>query len=94
MLATNATAAIEDVAAARGNAPQWFQLYLTRDRGFSEELIGRAESAGCSALILTMDLHVEGTRYRDVHNGLGIPPKLTFANIWSVATRPRWATLR
>jgi L-lactate dehydrogenase (cytochrome) len=38
-----------------------------------------------------MDLHVEGTRYRDVHNGLGIPPKLTAANIWSVATRLRWA---
>ena len=89
-LSTNAVLSIEDVAASV-ERPFWFQLYLTRDRGFSEELIGRAESAGCSALILTMDLHVEGTRYRDVHNGLGIPPKLTFANIWSVATRPRWA---
>jgi L-lactate dehydrogenase (cytochrome) len=42
-------------------------------------------------LILTMDLHVEGTRYCDVHNGLGIPPKLTPANIWSIISHPHWA---
>jgi L-lactate dehydrogenase (cytochrome) len=89
-LSTNAVLSIEDVA-ENVDRPFWFQLYLTRDRGFSEELIQRAKAAGCSALILTMDLHVEGTRYRDVHNGLGIPPKLTAANIWSVASRPRWA---
>jgi L-lactate dehydrogenase (cytochrome) len=42
-------------------------------------------------LILTMDLHVEGTRYCDVHNGLGVPPKLTPANIWSIISHPSWA---
>jgi len=89
-LSTNALLSIEDVAKS-ASAPFWFQLYLTRDRGFSEELIDRAKAAGCSALILTMDLHVEGTRYRDVHNGLGIPPKLTAANIWSIVSHPRWA---
>ena len=40
-------------------------------------------------LILTMDLHVEGTRYVDVHNGLGVPPKLTPANIWSIVSHPQ-----
>jgi L-lactate dehydrogenase (cytochrome) len=38
-----------------------------------------------------MDLHVEGTRYADKHNGLGVPPKLTPANIWSIVRHPRWA---
>jgi L-lactate dehydrogenase (cytochrome) len=89
-LSTNALLSIEDVAQAV-SAPFWFQLYLARDRGFSAELIERARSAGCSALILTMDLHVEGTRYADVHNGLGIPPRLTARNLWSVVSRPRWA---
>jgi L-lactate dehydrogenase (cytochrome) len=81
---------IEDVAAAV-EGPFWFQLYLMKDREISESLIGRAKAAGCSALVLTMDLHVEGQRNRDVKNGLGIPPKLTPANIWSIVSHPRWA---
>jgi L-lactate dehydrogenase (cytochrome) len=89
-LSTNALLSIEDVAESV-DQPFWFQLYLTRDRGFAEELIARAKAARCSALILTMDLHVEGTRYRDKHNGLGMPPKLTPANIWSIVSHPRWA---
>jgi L-lactate dehydrogenase (cytochrome) len=89
-LSTMSVASIEDVAGAVG-LPFWFQLYLMKDRGISESLIGRAKAAGCSALVLTMDLHVEGQRNRDVKNGLGIPPKLTPANIWSIVSHPRWA---
>ena len=58
---------------------------------FSEHLIERAKSVGCPVLVLTMDLHVEGIRYVDTHNGLGAPPKLTPANIWSIVSHPRWA---
>ena len=89
-LSTNALLSIEDVA-ARSTGPFWFQLYLEKDRGFSKELLERAKKAGCPVLILTMDLHVEGTRYCDVHNGLGVPPKLTPANIWSIVSHPHWA---
>jgi len=89
-LSTNALLSIDDVAGAV-NKPFWFQLYLEKDRGFSRELLERAKAAGCPALILTMDLHVEGTRYADVHNGLGVPPRLTPANIWSIVSNPRWA---
>lgn len=89
-LSTNALLSIEDVAEGVSK-PFWFQLYLTRDRGFARELVERAKKAGCTALVLTMDLHVEGTRYRDKHNGLGMPPKLTLANIASVMANPRWA---
>lgn len=89
-LSTNALLSIEDVASSV-DRPFWFQLYLEKDRGFSKDLLERAKAAGCPALILTMDLHVEGTRYCDVHNGLGVPPKLTPANVWSIISHPAWA---
>lgn len=89
-LSTNALLSIEDVAGAV-ERPFWFQVYLQKDRGFSKELIERAKAVGCHVLVLTMDLHVEGTRYADVHNGLGVPPRLTPANVWSILSRPRWA---
>lgn len=89
-LSTNALLSIEDVANSV-EKPFWFQLYLEKDRGFSKELIDRAKTAKCPVLILTMDLHVEGTRYVDKHNGLGVPPKLTAANIWSIVRHPPWA---
>ena len=89
-LSTNALLSIEDVRSSV-DRPFWFQLYLEKDRGFSKELLERANKAGCPVLILTMDLHVEGTRYCDKHNGLGVPPKLTPANIWSIVSHPPWA---
>jgi L-lactate dehydrogenase (cytochrome) len=89
-LSTMSVCSIEDVAGAV-QKPFWFQLYLMRDRGFSRSLIERAKAARCPALVLTMDLHVEGQRTPDVHNGLGIPPRLTVANVIDIALHPRWA---
>ncbi len=89
-LSTNALLSIEDVAGSV-DRPFWFQLYLEKDRGFSKDLLEKAKAAGCPVLILTMDLHVEGTRYVDVHNGLGVPPRLTPANVWSIVSNPFWA---
>ncbi len=89
-LSTNALLSIDDVAEGV-ERPFWFQLYLEKDRGFSEHLIDRAKTVGCPVLVLTMDLHVEGIRYVDAHNGLGAPPKLTPANIWSIMSHPSWA---
>jgi L-lactate dehydrogenase (cytochrome) len=71
---------IEEVAKATG-APPWFQLYVMRDRGYAEELMGRAEAAGSPVLVLTIDLAVVGARHRDVRN--------------AVVGRPgRWARVR
>ncbi|MBZ6075621.1 alpha-hydroxy acid oxidase [Microvirga puerhi] len=89
-LSTMSVCSIEDVAAATGK-PFWFQLYLMKDRGFSQSLIERAHAAQCPTLILTMDLHVEGQRTADVHNGLGIPPRMTLSNVMDIAMHPRWA---
>jgi L-lactate dehydrogenase (cytochrome) len=89
-LSTMSICSIEDVAGFVSK-PFWFQLYLMRDRGFNAELIERAQSAGCSALMLTVDMPVQGLRRRDPKNGLSIPPRLTLRNAFEVAMRPNWA---
>jgi L-lactate dehydrogenase (cytochrome) len=89
-LSTMSICSIEDVAEAVGT-PFWFQLYVMRDRGFAESLVQRAIAAKCSALVLTLDLQIQGQRHRDLKNGLAVPPKLTLANMLDVATKPTWA---
>jgi L-lactate dehydrogenase (cytochrome) len=89
-LSTMSICSIEDVRSAV-KKPFWFQLYLMRDRGFNEELIQRAKAAQCSALILTVDMPVQGLRRRDPKNGLSIPPHLTVKNAFEIAMRPAWA---
>lgn len=88
-LSTLSIASIEDVAEAV-QGPFWFQLYLMRDRRVSEALIGRAREAGCSTLVLTLDLHVRSRRHRDERNGLTAPPRITAANLAQVAAHPAW----
>jgi len=75
-LSTVGLCSIEEVSAA-AQKPFWFQLYVTRDRGFVVDLVERAKRAGCSALILTVDLAYTGARYRDVRSGM-----TGGANLW------------
>ena len=89
-LSTMSICSIEDVRAAT-QKPFWFQVYLMRERSFNEELIARAQAAGCSTLVLTLDLQVQGQRRRDAKNGLSIPPRLTLKNALDIATKPEWA---
>jgi L-lactate dehydrogenase (cytochrome) len=88
-LSSMSTSTVEDIRAATGQ-PFWFQLYVMKDRGMSRELIERARAAGCSALVLTVDLPMQGQRDRDVHNGLTIPPTLRISNLANFAMRPGW----
>jgi len=90
-LSTMSICSIEDVAKGTDNHPFWFQLYVMKDRAFIEALIDRAKAAGCSALVLTLDLQILGQRHKDLKNGLSAPPKLTIANMINIATKPRWA---
>ncbi len=89
-LSTMSICSIEDVAEATGGHPFWFQLYVMRDRSFVERLIDRARAAGCSALVLTLDLQISGQRHKDLKNGLSAPPKITLRNILNIASKPRW----
>ncbi len=90
-LSTMSICSIEDVASATGGHPFWFQLYVMKDRAFIESLIDRAKAAGCSALVLTLDLQILGQRHKDLRNGLSAPPKLTLRNLINIASKPRWA---
>ncbi len=89
-LSTMSICSIEDVAQGTGGHPFWFQLYVMRDRDFIERLIDRAKAAGCSALVLTLDLQILGQRHKDIKNGLSAPPKPTLANLVNLCTKPRW----
>jgi L-lactate dehydrogenase (cytochrome) len=89
-LSTMSICSIEDVAGAVPQ-PFWFQLYVMRDRAFSASLIERAKAAKCSALVLTLDLQVQGQRHRDLKNGLAVPPRLTAATLLDVMGKPGWA---
>ena len=88
-LSTMSICWIEDVAEDTGK-PFWFQLYVMRDRDFNDRLIGRAQAAGCSALVLTLDLQILAQRNKDIKNGLTAPPRMTLANIVDIASKPRW----
>lgn len=88
ILSTMSICSIEQVAEATG-APFWFQLYVVKDRDYIRNLIQRAHAAGCSQLVVTMDLSMLGQRHRDVKNQLSIRPNLK--NLINIATKPRWA---
>ncbi|SFJ95045.1 alpha-hydroxy acid oxidase [Celeribacter neptunius] len=88
-LSTMSICSIEDVAEHTTN-PFWFQLYVMRDQEFLKNIIQRAKDAGCSALVLTLDLQILGQRHKDLKNGLSAPPKLTPAVLADLATKWTW----
>jgi L-lactate dehydrogenase (cytochrome) len=96
-LSTMATTGIEELRGSVGSAGTgsagaelWFQLYLTRDRAKSYDVVDRAAASGYTALVVTVDTVVAGNRMRDLRNGLSIPPELTLATIASVASKPSY----
>jgi L-lactate dehydrogenase (cytochrome) len=89
-LSTVSICSIEQVRDAV-KTPFWFQVYVMRDRGFTRELIERAKAAGCTALMLTADLTVQGQRHREIKNGLSVPPRITLHNLLDMLSKPRWA---
>ena len=89
-LSTVSICSIEDVAEGTDGHPFWFQLYVMRDRKFVRRLIERAAAAGCSALVVTLDLQISGQRHKDLKNGLSAPPRLTLLNLLNMAGKPRW----
>ena len=88
-LSTMSINSIEDVAEAT-NTPFWFQLYTMNDTDYTSRLIQRAKDAGCSALVITLDLQLLGQRHKDLKNGLSAPPKLTPKTIANLLTKWSW----
>ncbi|MEX0285236.1 MAG: L-lactate dehydrogenase [Paracoccaceae bacterium] len=88
-LSTMSICSIEDVA-ENTTKPFWFQLYTMKDTDYTGRLIQRAKDAGCSALVITLDLQILGQRHKDLKNGLSAPPKLTLSTMANLATKWRW----
>ncbi|MCW2634294.1 MAG: Lactate 2-monooxygenase [Blastococcus sp.] len=69
VFSNQASVSMEDCAAAMGSAPRWFQLYWSTSDELVESLVGRAEAAGCDALVVTLDTTMLGWRPRDLDLG-------------------------
>ena len=80
---------IEEVA-PKIKRPMWFQLYVLKDRGFMQNALERAQAAGCTTLVFTVDMPVPGARYRDAHSGMS-GPNAPLRRYWQAVTHPRWA---
>jgi lactate 2-monooxygenase len=69
ILSTAASTAMEEVAAANGDGQRWYQLYWPKDRTVAASLLGRAQAAGYSVLVVTLDTRILAWRPRDLANG-------------------------
>ncbi len=88
-LSTMSICSIEDIA-AHTTTPFWFQLYMMRDRTAMAAMIERSRAAGCSALMLTLDLQVIGQRHKDLKNHMRASVVPTLGNLFNMASKPRW----
>lgn len=90
ILSTVTTSSIERISEiTEGKA--WFQLYHPAKDEFRDDILNRAEQAGCPVLVLLCDVPTFGFRPRDIRNGLSMPPRMTLRNIRQIMTRPHWA---
>jgi 4-hydroxymandelate oxidase len=64
VISSSASMRVEEVVKS-ATGPVWFQLYVQRDRGFTRDLVQRAEGAGCRALCVTVDTPTQGARNRE-----------------------------
>jgi L-lactate dehydrogenase (cytochrome) len=90
ILSTVTTMTIEK-ASELTEGKAWFQLYHPADNKLRDDIIKRAEAAGCPVLVLLSDVPTFGFRPRDIRNGLAMPPSMSLANILQIMGKPEWA---
>ena len=88
-MSTVSVCPIEEVA-PKLSRPMWFQLYVLKDRGFMKNALERAQAAGVSTLVFTVDMPVPGARYRDAHSGMS-GPNAAMRRYLQAVTHPHWA---
>lgn len=89
-LSTVGTVSPEDLVKYAPTGRKWFQLYFTKDRSISSDLLMRAKKSGFEALVLTVDTPVGGRKLRDIKSGFSLPPNVSFRSIIDMARHPRW----
>ena len=89
ILSTVTTCSIERAAEiTEGRA--WFQLYHPAEDKVRDDVLKRAQEAGCPVLVALSDVPTFGFRPRDIRNGLSMPPKMTIRNILQMLGKPSW----
>ena len=82
-----ASSTLEEIAKAGHGAPQWFQLYLSKDEEFNRQIVKQAQDLGYRAIILTVDAPIGGNRIADARNKFKFPLKLPNVAQKSVKTQ-------
>ena len=90
VLSTVTTASIERIGEVT-EGKFWYQLYHPADNALRDDILDRAEAAGCRVLVILSDVPTFGYRPRDIRNGLAMPPKMTLQNILQIMGKPNWA---
>jgi len=92
VLSTMSCCPVEEVRAASSQS-FWMQLYIIRDRGFMKDFLKRMETAGIDTLFLTVDLAINGIRYRDRIGGLAGSQSLLQRpdRLLDILSHPTWA---
>jgi len=92
VLSTMSCCPLEEVRAA-SKQPFWMQLYMIRDRAFMKDLLGRVAASGTDTLFLTVDLAINGIRYRDRIGGLAGSQSLIARpeRLFDILFHPAWA---
>lgn len=89
-LSTIGTTRLEDIS-AEISSPKMFQIYILKDRELTKEFVQRCKKANYNAICLTVDTPLAGNRERDARTGMQMPPKLTFASLFSFVTHMHWS---
>jgi isopentenyl diphosphate isomerase/L-lactate dehydrogenase-like FMN-dependent dehydrogenase len=88
-LSHGSTCTMEELASTDAT-PRWMQVFIYKDRSFTEEFCTRADAAGFDALVLTIDNQIPSKRERDLRNGFSIPPSFGLTGYTAMILRYKW----
>nr|WP_294900469.1 alpha-hydroxy acid oxidase [uncultured Pedobacter sp.] len=90
ILSTVSTSSIERIAEVT-DSKFWFQLYHPAKTSMRDDIIQRLKDVDCKVLVVLVDVPSFGFRYREIKDGLSMPPKMSVSNVLQAAIRPQWS---
>ena len=88
-LSTAGSTSVERIGEVAGKSA-WFQLYILKDDRLNDDLLARADAAGCEVLLVTVDVPQNARRLRNMRNGFGLPLRYSPALAMDLVRRPAW----